>query len=153
MRTTSALEVAERFVGHREIPGNQHSPFIQWAFTLCGYGPDTPDEIAWCSAFAQVPAFVLDLPRSRSAAARSWLQVGATVDVRDARIGFDVVVLKRGQGAQPGPEVLQAPGHVGYFAGWDDTLTRVRVLGGNQGDAVTVATFPREQILGIRRLA
>ncbi len=149
----TAFDIAQRFVGLKELSGAQHHPLIQWAFTLCGYGMDTPDEVAWCSAFAQVPAFLLRLPRSKSAAARSWLQIGQPVDLRAASIGFDVVILKRGQGAQPGPEVLQAPGHVGYFAGWaDEGRTKLRVLGGNQSDSVSVQDFPATQVLGIRRL-
>jgi uncharacterized protein (TIGR02594 family) len=151
---TTALDIARRFLGHQEIPGAGHSPFIQWCFTLCGYGPETPDEVAWCSAFAQAPAFLLGLPRSKSAAARSWLQVGSPVDAMAARPGFDVVVLKRGQGAQPGPEILNAPGHVGFFAGWTaESNPRVRVCGGNQSDSVSEAIFPAHQILSIRRLA
>lgn len=149
----TAYDIAHRFLGHQEIPGEGHSPLIQYAFTLCGYGPNTPDEVAWCSAWAQIPAFVLGLPRSFSAAARSWLQVGVPVDLTSANVGFDVVILKRGQGAQPGPEILKAPGHVGYFAGWaDEGLRLLRVLGGNQSDAVTVQTFPATQVLGVRRL-
>lgn len=150
----TAYDIAHRFLGHQEIAGTTDSPLIQWAFTLCGYGPETPDEVPWCSAFAQIPAFLLGLPRSLSAAARSWLQVGSPIDLQAANVGFDVVILKRGQGAQPGPEILKAPGHVGFFAGWaDEGRTRVRVLGGNQGDSVTVAEFPFANVLGFRRLA
>lgn len=150
----SAFDIAQRFVGLEELAGSQHHPLIQWGFMLCGYGTDTPDEVAWCSAFAQIPPYLLRLPRSKSAAARSWLQIGLPVDIRAAMVGYDVVILKRGQGAQPGPEVLQAPGHVGYFAGWEDEgRTKLRVLGGNQADAVTVQAFPVAQVLGMRRLA
>jgi hypothetical protein len=67
------------------------------------------------------------------------------------RITSIVVILKRGDGPQPGPEVLQAPGHVGLFHGLD--AGGVRLLAGNQGNAVTVATFPRDQVLGVRRLS
>lgn len=150
----TAFDLAQRFVGLRELGGAEHHPLIQWGFTLCGYGMNTPDEVPWCSAFAQIPAFLLRLPRSKSAAARSWLQIGQPVDLNAAVIGFDVVVLKRGTGAQLGPEVLNAPGHVGYFAGWaDESRQSVRVLGGNQGDEVNVQSFPRERVLGVRRLA
>jgi len=77
------------------------------------------------------------------------------VYVGDARVGFDVVILKRGSGDQPGPEVIKAPGHVGFFAGLDpaiDTFENVLVLGGNQGNTVSVRPYPKDRLLGIRRL-
>ena len=59
-------------------------------------------------------------------------------------------MLSRGVGAQPGPDVIAAPGHVGFFAGLDGA--HVLLLAGNQGDAVTVAPFDRTRVLGVRRL-
>ena len=64
--------------------------------------------------------------------------------------GFDVVILKRGKAKQPGPDVIEAPGHVGLFAGREGNS--VLVLGGNQSDAVNVKRFPASRVLGIRRL-
>jgi len=58
--------------------------------------------------------------------------------------------LQRGTGKQPGPEVLDAPGHVGFYAGVEGS--KVMLLGGNQGDSVSVSRYPKTQILGIRRL-
>src|SRR5690606_39921274 len=60
------------------------------------------------------------IPRTNSARARSWLRVGITVPIESATKGWDIVVLKRGQGPQPGPEIINAPGHVGFYAGRDD---------------------------------
>jgi uncharacterized protein (TIGR02594 family) len=146
------FELAQRFVGEvAELPGAKHSPFIQWCHESCGLGSDQPDETAWCSSFVNRMAWLLRLPRSKSAAARSWLGIGTPVDRNSAQIG-DVVILSRGGGSQPGPEVTSgAPGHVGLFAGWEHG--RVRVLGGNQGDRVSIASYPAEQILGFRRLS
>jgi hypothetical protein len=56
-------------------------------------------------------------------------------------------------GRQPGLEVVNAPGHVGFFAGYDAVREIVQLLGGNQEDAVSIASFPAERILGIRRLS
>jgi hypothetical protein len=41
-------------------------------------------------------------------------------------------------------------GHVGFFKGYDDQ-GNVLVLGGNQGDAVSISPYPRESLLGFRR--
>lgn len=148
----TAFDLAQRFVGIRELGARQDHPLIQWWLSLCGFGYDSPDETPWCSAFVNGIAWELRLPRSKSAAARSWLRVGASVDVSQAQAGFDVVVLKRGGGTQPGPEVTSgAPGHVGFFAGAQDG--RIHLLGGNQGDGISVAAFPVAQLLGVRRLA
>jgi uncharacterized protein (TIGR02594 family) len=147
--TLTHLDLAHRYLGIHEQAGNQDHPLIVWWLSLCGIAGH--DEIAWCSAFVNGLAWELGLPRTLSAAARSWLKVGTPIALDDASTDHvDVVVLKRGEGPQPGPEVLQAPGHVGLFHGLD--AGGVRLLAGNQSNAVTVATFPRDQVLGVRRL-
>jgi len=143
------FDLAQRFVGEiRERPGATDHPFIVWCLDLCGL-PEQHDETPWCSAFLNGCCWILRLPRSKSARARSWLTVGTAVPLIVARIG-DVVILKRGAGEQPGPEVIAAPGHVGLFAGSDGD--RISLLAGNQGNAVTVATFPAADVLGVRRI-
>jgi uncharacterized protein (TIGR02594 family) len=149
----TAFDLAQRYIGVREISGAKHHPLVVWWLSLCGL-KDQPDETPWCSAFVNGIAWELRLPRSNSAAARSWLKVGVPVAPRDAVAGFDVVILRRGEGDQPGPEVTSgAPGHVGFFAGWDTPGGRVLVLGGNQGDEVSVDGFGAARILGVRRIA
>jgi len=66
-------------------------------------------------------------------------------------VGYDVVILSRGSGPQPDASVLNAPGHVGFFAGWG-TDGRIMILGGNQGDTVSIAPFDVSRVLGIRRI-
>jgi uncharacterized protein (TIGR02594 family) len=146
----TAFKIAQRFVGLKELPGAMSEPLVLAMLRLDSKWVES-DETAWCSAFANFVCHILELPRSRSLAARSWLTVGTSVPLTDARVGFDVVVLQRGGGKQPGPEVLNAPGHVGFYAGQD--ATSVLLLAGNQGDAVSIAAFPKARILGIRRLA
>lgn len=149
MLNTSAFEIGQRFAGIKEVAGIKDNPMIMAMLKLDGDWPEH-DEVPWCSAFANYVCWLLRLPRSKSLMARSWLGVGHQVSLDDARAGLDVVVLWRGEGTQPGPEVLDAPGHVGFYGGHDDTY--VQVLGGNQGDTVSVRPYLRERILGIRRL-
>lgn len=147
----TVFDLAQRFVGEvREIPGAQHSPFIQWCHECCGLGPDTPDEVPWCSSFVNRICWLQRLPRSKSAAARSWLLVGRPVTLLDATAG-DIVILKRATGTQ-GADVIRAPGHVGFFAAHDMITGTVHVLGGNQSDGVTIAPFRAADVLGLRRL-
>lgn len=152
---TSLYELAKTYVAQvEERPGpKDNHPLIQWGFELCGLGRNVADEVAWCSAILQVPTYQLRLPRSKSAAARSWLDVGLKIRLEDAEPGFDIVVLKRGPEPQPGPEVTKgAPGHVGIFAGLDQARKLVTLLGGNQSDSFCLADFPTSQVLGVRRL-
>lgn len=148
--TTDLFAVAQRFIGIKETSGATSTPLVLAMLRL-----DTSwvqdDQTPWCSAFLNFVCFILGAARSRSLAARSWLLVGTSIPLTDARVGNDVVILSRGTGTQPGAEVLAAPGHVGLYAGHD--ATHVVVLGGNQGDAVTLARFPKARILGIRRIA
>ena len=148
----TTFEHAQRYIGEiQERPGAADHPLIQWWLSLCRMGFDVHDEVPWCSAFINGIAWVHRLPRSKSAAARSWLAIARAILLDDAIVGSDVIILQRGAGKQPGPEVLDAPGHVGFYAGRDGEF--VLVLGGNQGNGVTIQRFDRRLILGIRRLA
>lgn len=151
------FQLAQRYIGIREFKGTENHPLIAWWLSLCGFGLKVADEVAWCSAFVNAICWELRLPRTKSAAARSWLTIGEAVDVHNGIAGFDVVVLSRGTN-QPGPDVLQAPGHVGFLAGVEQDpisglVEFVHVLGGNQQDSVCVARFPIDRVLGVRRLA
>lgn len=146
---TTAFDLAGRFVGVKEVAGTASNPMVLGMLRLDAEWP-TGDDVPWCSAFTNYIAWLLRLPRSKSLAARSWLTVGHAVNLADAEPGFDVVILTRGAGEQPGPEVLRAAGHVGFYAGRENG--RVLVLGGNQADRVCVESFPESRVLGVRRL-
>lgn len=141
-------DIGQRFIGLREVKGHATNPAIMAMLQLDHKWPQD-DEVPWCSAALNWWAWLLRLPRSKSLLARSWLGVGIPLELFEATVGFDVVVLKR-QEDDPGPEDTSAPGHVTLFAGWDGD--HVLGLGGNQADAVGIAPYPRGRILGIRRL-
>lgn len=144
----TVFDLAQRFVGVKEVPGAGSNPQVLAFLRLDDSWPQG-DDVPWCSAFANYVAWLLRLPRSKNLAARSWLNVGVPISLFQATLG-DIVILKRGGGEQPGPEVISAPGHVGFYAGHDGAT--VYVLGGNQGDSVSIAPFPVFRILGIRRI-
>jgi len=145
----TAYDLAQRFVGMTEVAGKVSNPQILAMLQLDQSWPEQ-DEVPWCSAFVNYITWLLRLPRSKSLGARSWLQVGIPINLEDAELGFDVVILKRGGENQPGPDVINASGHVGFFAGGDKDI--VLILGGNQSDSVNVSQFFVQNILGIRRL-
>lgn len=153
MRIT-AYELAQRFVGLKEIDGpDVTSPQILAMLQLDDSWP-ADDSVPWCSAFVNYIAWLLRLPRSKSLRARSWLRVGEAVEIGEARTGFDVVVLARGSGEQPGADVINAPGHVGFFGGLEESTDgfRVYALAGNHSDRVSVERFDAKRVLGVRRL-
>jgi uncharacterized protein (TIGR02594 family) len=145
----TAFDIAQRFTGTKEIEGSMDNPQLMAMLTLDNKWPED-DEVPWCSAFVNYVCWLLRLPRSKSLRARSWLNVGRGIPLESAVSGFDIVVLKRGSGIQPGPEVTDAPGHVGFYAGQNEGI--VELLGGNQSDQVKVSRYPRDRILGVRRL-
>ena len=140
----SLYSIAMRFVGMKEVQGATSNPAILAMLQLDQEWP-TGDHVPWCSAFVNYCTWLLDLPRSKSLMARSWLEVGWSIDVEEAARG-DIVVLRN--------EVDDGKsGHVGLFSE-SSPLDRehVWILGGNQNDEVSISPYPIERILGVRRL-
>lgn len=136
-----AYTLASRFVGIKERPGNiADNPQIMAMLQLDDAWPGH-DEVPWCSAFANYVAWLAGLERTKKLNARSWLNVGVPIRVTDAQQG-DIVVMERGSNPQTG--------HVGFL----DRLQggQIWILGGNQGDQVSVAAFSTSRVIGIRRL-
>jgi uncharacterized protein (TIGR02594 family) len=98
-----------------------------------------PQRVAWCAAFVNAVQKQAGNPTTGSLMARSFLNYGTKVD--EPTKG-DIVVLTRN--GPPGS------GHVGFYAGQDEN-GNVLILGGNQGDSVSVKAFPQSQVLGYRR--
>jgi uncharacterized protein (TIGR02594 family) len=135
----NCFTIAQRFVGVKETPGVASTPLVLAMLRLDDQSV-ADDQTPWCSAFASWIAWLLRLPRSKSLAARSWLHVGRPIALEDAIAADDIVVLERGAG-----------GHVGFYAGRHPDGS-ILILGGNQSDAVTIAAFAVDRLLGVRRL-
>ena len=133
------MAIARSKLGIHEIPGPKANTFIVECLksTTLGYPDNQADETPWCSAFANRVMQLAGYEGTGSAWARSWLEWGR--EPTDEEVGAGVVVvLARGPNA----------GHVGFLEDWDDD--RVKLLGGNQGDAVSCAWFPMDRVLGWR---
>ena len=123
--------------GIKEMPGpNKNNPRIVWyaSFTTL---KASDDETPWCSAFICAMAFLAGLQSTKSAAAISWMNYG--VD-GGGSIG-DIAVLKRVGGHHVA--FINKPYNKG------DRL--INLLGGNQGNAVSIEDFKAENLIGIRR--
>jgi uncharacterized protein (TIGR02594 family) len=121
--------------GVTEFKGKRHNPTVVAYFRDAGFSAIKDDETAWCAAAVNAWLVRGGQPGSRSLAAKSFMNWGKALD--RPRVGC-VVVLHRGD-----PKGWQ--GHVGLYAG--ETATHVLLLGGNQGDAVSVAKFPKSRVM------
>lgn len=146
------LEVALQLFGDaHEIPGDQDNPLILAALQAVELWPQH-DEVPWCSAMVHLVCKAMGLPRPHRLGlrARSWLTVGTPMPLKEAMPGWDVVVFKRGADPQPGTDVVDAPGHVGFFLA--AVGSQVLVFGGNQHNSASHALFPVSDLLQVRRL-
>ena len=133
------MAIARSKLGIHEISGPEANAFIVECLESTTLGrPDNQfDETPWCSAFANRVMQLAGYEGTNSAWARSWLDWGR--EPADEEFGEGVVVvLARGANS----------GHVGFLEDWDDN--RVKLLGGNQGNAVSYAWFPVDRVLGWR---
>jgi len=67
---SSPYELAQRFVGLKEVSGNMANPQIMAMLQLDADWP-RDDSVPWCSAFVNYIAWLMRLPRSKSLRARS----------------------------------------------------------------------------------
>lgn len=136
-------QVAESYIGTREIPGKNHCGIILgWYRRLQISIFD--DETPWCSTFANQCAMEAGYERTGKLNARSWLDVGEEIEFSQARPGCDVLIFERGKS--------NWQGHVTFFAGRQPHLLSVLGLGGNQGNEVNIESFGTARLLGVRRL-
>ncbi|WGF93615.1 TIGR02594 family protein [Aequorivita marisscotiae] len=135
------IKIALGELGQKEIKGTNHNERILEYQEMTGLNFGN-DEVAWCSIFANWVALQANLPRSNSAMARSWLNIGAKTDWPQPG---DVVVFWR-------KSRTSAFGHVGFFLGFTKSGKSIYCIGGNQDDEVNIQTFPISRILEFRSL-
>ena len=99
-----------------------------------------PATRAWCADFVNATLNQAGMQGTGSGMARSFLNWGQAVDQPQRG---DIAVFTRGDPNGPF-------GHVGFFEGYNPDGS-IRVLGGNQGDAVSIANYSADQLLGFRR--
>lgn len=133
------LSKARKYLGLREIPGPKHNSIIvKWWEAI--KAPFRDDETSWCGGFVGGIMTESGLPVVKGApAARSWLNYGKPL--AKPVLGC-IVIFWRGS-----PKGWS--GHVGFVAGVDKA-GNLMVLGGNQGDAVTIKPFSKARVLGYR---
>lgn len=121
---------AQKYIGEKEIPGAKHNPVIVDMWKAIKRGGIKDDETPWCAAFVGACLERVGIESTRFESAKSYLAWGTKLN---APVEGCIVVFDRDGG-----------GHVGFVVG----VTRMGdllVLGGNQGDMVKVAKFPRSR--------
>ncbi len=153
-RPLSPIDVArgELRLGVAETPSpldNNPRIVMYHATTTGGAGSD---EVAWCSSFVNYCVEQAGLRGTDSKGARSWHNSAWGRDVTSSPQEGDIVVFSRtGGGAASGS------GHVGFYL--DDDAGTVQILGGNQGNRISIDSFPKNgqkgsftyKLLSIRR--
>ncbi len=125
------LKVARSYLGLREYPGNRHnSKILEWWQLI--RMPFTDDETAWCAGYVGGVLEECGIRSTRSAGAKSyyWNHWGQVLD--GPCVGAVVVFWRK---TPNGPY-----GHVGFVVG-RDRFGNLMVLGGNQGNKVSIKPF------------
>ncbi|GFO54906.1 hypothetical protein GMSM_19130 [Geomonas sp. Red276] len=130
------LRIAEGEKGVHEVPGfANNARIVQYLkSTSLGEPYCSCDETPWCSSFVNYCMEKAGYEGTDCAAARSWLEWGKRIDT--PCLGCIAVLSREGGG------------HVGFYVG--ESAETVTLLGGNQGDRVCLAQYPKSRVLGYR---
>lgn len=132
---------AKKDMGLKETPGPKSTPRIHSAIETAAKWLDKDDSAtAWCGCIRGLWGLETGtgVPREHYRAA-AWLNWGVAVDVEDAKRGDTVVISRAGGNHVALLDRVEGP--------------RIYLLGGNQGNAVSIASFSQALVRGVRRIA
>lgn len=127
------LSIAYGELGQREIAGDKDNPRIveyHKATTLKASDDETP----WCSSFVCWCLERAGYRHTKSARARDFIDHESMERLQAPRLGCIVVMTRKGGG------------HVGFLV--DDKPNVCNLIGGNQGDAVSIRDYPANRVIG-----
>lgn len=129
------VKIAYDEISEREIPGPQENPRIVQYFKSVGAKTSYRDDVDdWASAFTEWSLNQAGIHGPKSDDPFAWLQWGSKLD--EPVLGCIVVMSFSG---------LR---HVGFYFGEEGDF--VRVLGGNEDDAVNIFRYPKTAVHGYR---
>lgn len=135
------MEIAESLIGIREIPGERSNPLIlQWVNDINAPKWYENDDQAWCALFVNKVCQASKLPLSgvgfsllRARSFATW-GIGLSTPALGAVLVF----------TRPGGD------HVGFYLGERRADGAFRVLGGNQGNAVSATWIRQDRLTQMR---
>lgn len=135
------LSHARGELGVKEVSGDGDNPRIikYWQEAGLANVADGQDEVPWCAAFVNAMLARAKIAGTDKANARSFEAWGRKLN--SPALGC-VVILSRP------PTAWQ--GHVALYLGTDKIKRTIRVIGGNQGDSVSIADFSLDRLVGYR---
>lgn len=130
------LTLAVGHIGLREIPGAKHNQtIINWLVKLKAWWKD--DETPWCGTFVANCLNEAGQPIIKNwMRAKDWASYGSNLRLSCLARGAILVFVREGGG------------HVGFYVGED--TTHYHVLGGNQGNAVSVTRIAKARLIAAR---
>jgi len=131
------MRFAKAELGQKEISGSKDNPrVIEYHSTTTLRAVE--DEVPWCSSFVNWCFFKCGLTRTKSAAAKSWLNWGLPMD----KPSYGCVVVKSRTGGN----------HVTFWmrAEKRDGVNGFIGLGGNQSNMVNEQWYPNSTVRGYR---
>lgn len=135
----SFLQEAFKEMNVKEVKGKNHNSRILQYHKATSLKASS-DEIPWCSAFANFIVKKTGLEGTDSALARSWEKWGIPLA---KPVAGCLVVFSRGSNP--------TFGHVAFYL--YETKKFIYVLGGNQGDKVSIAAYDKSRLVCYRQIA
>lgn len=136
------LNKVASYYGLTDVVGDSNNTQVLQFFIESDHSEILDDDMSWCSVYMSSCAKSVNLERSTSLLARSWLEVGEVIE--SPQTG-DLVIFWR-------EKQKSWQGHVSIFLSEDPVTHQIYCIGGNQDDKVCVKPYPVEQVLGYRRL-
>lgn len=126
------LAEARKYIGVAEIPGKKNNPVIlNWLIELKAWWKE--EDTPWCGSYC-----AYCLKKSGRPIPKHWYRALAYADygakLSGPAYGCLAVMARKGGG------------HVGFVVGEVAKGGDLLILGGNQGDKVSIARFPRSRI-------
>jgi uncharacterized protein (TIGR02594 family) len=126
------LVIARKEIGVKEFIPGDNPQIIKYHQST--WLKATEDSVAWCAAFVSHCLEASGIKSQRSPRAKDYLLYGDKLE--KPKLGC-ICVFSRDGG-----------GHVGFWLG--ETADSIKLLGGNQGNAVSISFYSKVNLLGYR---
>ena len=128
------ISIARTYIGVKEGPGAADNPIVVAMYAKAGHPEVKHDAVPWCAAFVGAILRAANIKSTDTLWALDYAKWGQAL--KGPVVG--AVATKKRDGG----------GHVAFVVGYD--ANAVYLLGGNQGDAVCIAKYPRAVINSYR---